>query len=180
MVCGAVGRQGVRVNVNKRYIVSLCIASSTLVGKPFRRGAPPRKTKGSAFCLAHAGKHRGAAKTMKLFQTAFWLSGVIYNLPSPASQPAAPESQLNDSQGLAAKAAGRFCPQPCEPCAKNIEALPERGDQVGHSSSRGAVMRSHDTLTRADRAVPWRGRALRNQPPATRSEVFLGNAGRKI
>jgi hypothetical protein len=179
MVCGAAGYQGVRVNVNKRYIASLCIASSTLVGKPFRRGAPPRK-KGSAFCFAHAGKHRGAAKTMKLFQTAFWLSVVIYNLPSPASQPAAPESQLNDSQGLAAKAAGRFCPQPCEPCAKNIEALPERGDQVGHSSSRGAVMRSHDTLTPADRAVPWRGRALRNQPPATRSEVFLGNAGRKI
>jgi len=172
MVCGAAGYQGAPVNVTKRYIVSLCIASSTLVGKPFRRD-------GSAFCLAHAGSI-GAAKTMKLFRTAFWLSVVIYNLPSPASQPAAPESHPNDSQGLAAKAAGRFCPQPRELCAKNIEALPERGDQVGHSSSRGAVMRSHDTLTPADRAVPWRGRALRNQPPATRSEVFLGNAGRKI
>jgi hypothetical protein len=177
VVCGDVGHQGVPVNVNERYIASLCIASSTLVGKPFRRGAPPRKTKGSAFCLAHAGSI-GAAKTMKLFRTAFWLSVVIYNLPSPASQPAAPESHPNDSQGLAAKAAGRFCPQPREPCAKNIEALPKRGDPVEHSPHE--VMPSHDTLTPADRAVPWHGRALRNQPPATRSEVFLGNAGRKI
>src|SRR5258708_5225473 len=46
----------------------------------------------------------GAARTMKLFRMAFWLGVVIYNLPSPASQPAAPESQLNGSQGLAAKA----------------------------------------------------------------------------
>jgi hypothetical protein len=170
MVCGAAGYRGAPVNVTKRYIVSLCIASSTLVGKPFRRD-------GSAFCLAHAGSI-GAAKTMKLFRTAFWLSVVIYNLPSPASQPAAPESHPNDSQGLAAKAAGRFCPQPREPCAKNIEALPKRGDPVEHSPHE--VMPSHDTLTPADRAVPWHGRALRNQPPATRSEVFLGNAGRKI
>jgi hypothetical protein len=46
----------------------------------------------------------GAAKTMKLFRMAFWLGVVIYNLPSPASQPAAPESQLNGSQGLTAGA----------------------------------------------------------------------------
>ena len=31
---------------------------------------------------------------MKLFRTAFWLGVVIYNLPSPDSQPAAPESPL--------------------------------------------------------------------------------------
>jgi hypothetical protein len=41
---------------------------------------------------------------MKLFRMAFWLGVVIYNLPSPASQPAAPESQLNGSQGLTAGA----------------------------------------------------------------------------
>jgi hypothetical protein len=46
----------------------------------------------------------GSAKTMKLFRMAFWLGVVIYNLPSPASQPAAPESQLNGSQGLTAGA----------------------------------------------------------------------------
>jgi hypothetical protein len=30
---------------------------------------------------------------MKLFRTAFWLGVVIYNLPSPASQPPSAESQ---------------------------------------------------------------------------------------
>ena len=46
---------------------------------------------------------------MKLVRLAFWLGVVIYNLPSPASQSAAPESR--ESQGLAAKAPGQSCPQ---------------------------------------------------------------------
>ena len=106
---------------------------------------------------------------MKLFRMAFWLGVVIYNLPSPASQPAAPVSQLNGTQGLAAKAASQLCPQPREPCARIVEPLPNRGEPGGHNSSRGAVKPSQDTLAPADRAVPWRGSALRKGPVAKRS-----------
>ena len=93
---------------------------------------------------------------MKLFRTAFWLGVVIYNLPSPDSRPAAPESLL-DSQGSPAH------------CAKNADTHPERGDSVAHSSSRNAVASSQDTLAPADRAVPWQGPASCNLPPATRT-----------
>ena len=48
------------------------------------------------FCLALADA--GAAETMKLFRTAFWLGVVIYNLPSPDSQPAAPEVTARQSR----------------------------------------------------------------------------------
>ena len=95
---------------------------------------------------------------MKLFRMAFWLGVVIYNLPSPASQSAAPESV--EVRGLAAKAAGQFCPQPLVACAKTVEALPKRGEPGGHNSSRDAVKPSQDTLAPADRAVPWRGSQL--------------------
>jgi hypothetical protein len=95
---------------------------------------------------AHSGTS-GAARTMKLFRTAFWLGVVIYNLPSPASMPAAFESKLNGSQGLAAKATSQFCPRPLEFCAKT----------GGRSSLRDTEMLSQDTLAPADRAVPWRG-----------------------
>jgi hypothetical protein len=98
---------------------------------------------------------------MKLFRMAFWLGVVIYNLPSPTSQSPALESQLNGSQGLAAKAASQFCPQPLEPCANVVEALPKRGEPAKHISSRDAVKLSQDTLAPADRAVPWRGSAQR-------------------
>ena len=67
-------------------------------------------------------KADGAARTMKLFRMAFWLGVVIYNLPSPASQPAAPESQLNGSQGLAIKAPGQSCPQRLVACIGRLSA----------------------------------------------------------
>jgi hypothetical protein len=95
---------------------------------------------------AHSGTS-GAARTMKLFRTAFWLGVVIYNLPSPASMPAAFESKLNGSQGLAAKATSQFCPRSLEFCAKT----------GGRSSLRDTEILSQDTLVPADRAVPWRG-----------------------
>jgi hypothetical protein len=99
---------------------------------------------------------------MKLFRMALCLGVVIYYLPSPASKPAAPESRLNGSQGLAAKAATQFCPLSREPCAKIVEG--------GHNSSRDARKPSQDTLAPADRAVPWRGSALRKGLVAKRSE----------
>src|SRR4051812_37035838 len=77
------------VNVNKRYIPSL-----------YQQTAPAR----DASDILLNGL-RGSRETMKLFRTAFWLGVVIYNLPSPASQPAAPASQVHDGQRLAAKAA---------------------------------------------------------------------------
>ena len=89
---------------------------------------------------------------MKLFRTAFWLGVVIYNLPSPDSQPAAPESQVG-SQGSPVH------------CAKNTDTHPKRGDPVAQSSSRKAATPSKDTLAPADRAVPWRGPASCNPPP---------------
>ena len=92
---------------------------------------------------------------MKFFRMAFWLGVVIYNLPSPISQ-----SQLSGNQGLAAKAASQFCPQPLEPCAKMVEALPKRDEPAKHNSSRDAVKLSQDTLAPADRAIPWRGSQL--------------------
>src|SRR5262245_49576488 len=120
----------------------------------------------------------GAAKTMKLFRTAFWLGVVIYNLPSTASQPPGPDSQ--PSQGLAAKPASQFCPRPRESCLKNDEARPNRGDRGGHSSSHDVAMPSRDTLTSTDRAEPWRGPNLRNPSPATRTARFSGISRRKL
>jgi hypothetical protein len=93
---------------------------------------------------------------MKLFRTAFWVGVVIYNLPSPNSQPAAPESELG-SQGSPAH------------CVKNADTHPKRGAPFAHSSSRNAVTPSQDTLATADRAVPWRGPASCNPSPATRT-----------
>jgi hypothetical protein len=96
---------------------------------------------------------------MKLFRMAFWLGVVICNLPSPASRPAAPESQLNRSQGLAAQAASQFCPQPLETCARIDAVLSKRGELRGPNFSRDAAKPCQDTLAPADREVPWRGRA---------------------
>ena len=93
---------------------------------------------------------------MKLFRTAFWLGVVIYNLPSPYSQPAAPKSPLG-SQGSPAH------------CAKKTDTHPKRGDPAAQSSSRKAATPSRDTLAPADRAVLWRGPAPCNLPPATRT-----------
>ena len=91
---------------------------------------------------------------MKIFRTAFWLGIVIYNLPSPASQPPAFEPQINGSRGLAAKSASELCPQSRESCSKNADAIPNAGDRGVHSSS---PVHSHDTLTPTDRAVLWAG-----------------------
>ena len=91
---------------------------------------------------------------MKLFRMAFWLGIVIFNLPNPAPRPAAPESKLG-GRGLAAKAASQLCSQPLK-----------RGERGGHNSSVDAVMPSQDTLTPADRAVPWCGSALHKEPVA--------------
>ena len=95
---------------------------------------------------------------MKLFRMAFWLGVVIYNLPSSASKSTGPESQ-HGSQGLSAKAASHFCLPPLDPCARAVEALTKRDEPDGQNSSRDAVKPSQDTLTPADRAVPWRGLA---------------------
>ena len=90
---------------------------------------------------------------MKLFRMAFWLGVVICNLPSPASRPAAPESQLNRSQGLAAQAASQFCPQPLETCARIDAVLSKRGELRGPNFSRDAAKPCQDTLAPADREV---------------------------
>ncbi len=108
---------------------------------------------------------------MKLFRMAFWLGIVIYNLPSPASKSTGPESH-NGSQGLAAKAASQFCPQPLEPCAKTVEALTQRGEPGGQYSSGDGVKPSQDTLAPEDRTVPWRGpdaKGLRGNDPSAGS-----------
>lgn len=107
---------------------------------------------------------------MKLVRLAFWLGVVIYNLPSPASQSAAPESR--ESQGLAAKAPGQSCPQRLVACAKTVETLPQRGEPSGHISSRDAVKPSQDTLAPADRAVPWRGPKLQSRARARHGVDF--------
>ena len=101
---------------------------------------------------------------MKLLKTAFWLGVVIYYLPSPAFQSSA---HVHGGQGLATKAASKFCTQPLALCTKTVEALPKRGEPGEGNSSRNAV--SQDTLTPADRAVPWRGSPLHMRPVAKRS-----------
>ena len=63
---------------------------------------------------------------MKLFRMVFWLGVVICNLPSPVSRHAAPESQLNSSQGPTANAANQVCPQALEPRASIVAA--KRGE----------------------------------------------------
>src|SRR4029077_2196360 len=47
---GAKRRRSADVNLNKTYIPSPGVPSSTFVGRPFRRAASPGKKKGSAFC----------------------------------------------------------------------------------------------------------------------------------
>jgi hypothetical protein len=94
---------------------------------------------------------------MKLFRMAFWLGGVIYNLPSPASGPTAP-SQPNGIKGLAVKAAHQ-CSQWLKPCDKYVEALPKPGEQGEHHLRHDALRPFQDTLGPADRAVPWRSPA---------------------
>jgi hypothetical protein len=108
---------------------------------------------------------------MKLFRMAFWLGVVIYNLPSSASMSTGPESQYG-RQGLAAKAASsQFCLPPLDPCARTVEGLTKRDEPGGQNSSRDAVKPSQDTLTPADRAVPWRGLAQHNPRPTPRPSV---------
>jgi hypothetical protein len=99
---------------------------------------------------------------MKILRTAFWLGVVIYNLPSPTSQSAAPASHLHGGQRMATKAANQPCSQPPALCAKTVEALPKGGEPGGRDSLRNAV--SQDTLAPADRAVAWRGRPVRIRP----------------
>ena len=95
---------------------------------------------------------------MKLLKTAFWLGVVIYNLPSPISQSAAPTTR---DQGSATKATSH-CSQRPALCTKTIEALSDHGEPGERNSSRDAI--SQDTLTPPDRVVPWRGRARRVRP----------------
>jgi len=141
---------GEAVNINKRYISSFFMRSSTLG----RSGGLGILASNILFCLALAD---AGAETMKLFRTAFWLGVVIYNLPSPYSQPAAPESPLG-SQGSPAH------------CAKKTDTHPKRGDPAAQSSSRkAATTPSKDTLAPADRAVPWRGPVACNLPLAKRT-----------
>ena len=66
---------------------------------------------------------------------AFWLGVVICNLPSPVSRHLAPESQLNSSQGLTAKAANKVCPQALEPRASIVAEFPKRGEPHGPTLS---------------------------------------------
>jgi hypothetical protein len=155
------------VNVNKGYIPSLRRLQYFGSQNRSGRGASPGKKDGSAFYRAHSCV--GATRTMKLLRTAFWLGVVIYNLPSPTSQSAAPASHLHGGQGLATKAASQFCPQPLALCTKTAEALPKRGEPGERDSSRDAIKFSQDTLTPADLVVPWRGLTLRTRPVAKRS-----------
>ena len=132
-------RQVTRLLTLTNGLFPVCVGSRILGGR-IRSG----KNNGSVFCRAHS--YVGAARTMKLLKTVFWLGVVIYYLPSPASQSGAPASV----QGSATKVASQFCTQPL--------ALCKRGEPGERNSSRNAV--SQDTLTSPDRAVPWRGSAL--------------------
>jgi hypothetical protein len=124
--------RGAVINVNNTFIANLGVASSILVGGLFQRAALP----GTENCQAHS-RMRGAARTLKLFRMAFWLGVVICNLPSPASRPAVPESQLSGSRGLEAKIV--------------------HGEPSKYNFSCSTQKLCQDTLLPADRLVPWRG-----------------------
>jgi hypothetical protein len=100
---------------------------------------------------------------MKLFRMAFWLGVVIYNLPSTVTTSNGPASH-NASQGSVAKAAPQSCLQPFESCAKTVEAPNKRGESGGQSYSRNPVKPPQDTLSPADRRVPWRAPAQSKGP----------------
>jgi hypothetical protein len=109
---------------------------------------------------------------MKLFRTAFWLGIVIYNLPNPASGPAAPEAKPNSTQRVAVKKANH-CPQALKSCAEYVEALPKPGEPGGLGLSREALRPSQDTLAPADRAVLWRRpAAVRSRDRARHDVIF--------
>ena len=125
-----------------------CVGTSILVGRTVLASLP-RKKDGLPSALSCMG-----TRTVKLLKTAFWLGVVIYNLPSPISQSAAPATH---DQGSATKATSH-CSQRPALCTKTNEALSKQGEHGERNSSRDAV--SQDTLTPADRVVPWRGWAL--------------------
>jgi hypothetical protein len=100
---------------------------------------------------------------------AFWLGLVIYYLPSPASQPAAPEAPLKGS--LAAKSPSADTRQVCRHIAyvESHPRLAKHGESRGDKSPRDAMEPCQDTLTPADLAAPWRGLAPRKASVAKRS-----------
>jgi hypothetical protein len=125
------------------------------------------------FCVLPSALVDGwAAGEMKLFRIAFWLGVVVYNLPSPGSGPAAPESKSNGSQGVAVKAATQ-CPERLKSCAKYVEVPPKPGEPGEHSLPHDALRTSQDTLLPADRAVPWhRPAILRSRDRAPHAGTF--------
>ena len=147
-------------------LLPVCVGASILVGRTVPASGVCWQER--RLCVLPSALLGGSREDpMKLLKTAFWLGVVIYYLPSPAFQSSAPASHVHGGQGLATKAASKFCTQPLALCTKTVEALPKRGEPGEGNSSRNAV--SQDTLTPADRAVPWHGSALHMRPVAKRS-----------
>jgi len=101
---------------------------------------------------------------VKLLKTAFWLGIVIYNLPSPPPQSAAPTPHLDGGHSVATNTAGQGCGQPPELCTKTVQAPSKHGEPRKREFWRRAL--SQDTLTPADRAVAWHGLDLRKRSAA--------------
>jgi len=145
-------------------LLPVCVGASILVGRTVPASSVSWQERRFRV-LPNALLGGSRENPMKLLKTAFWLGVVIYYLPSPAFQSSAPASHVHGGQGLAAKAASKFCTQSL--ARYTNEALPKRGEPNERDSSRDAL--SQDTLTPADRAVPWCGPALRMRPMAKRS-----------
>jgi hypothetical protein len=102
---------------------------------------------------------------MRLFvRTAFWLGLTIYYLPSPAEH-SAPGALPNGNQRLSVESSSaksrHFSPGAYNRIGKCHQTL-ARGAEEGRRASSNIVLRSQDTLTPSDLAIPWRGPAAFN------------------
>jgi hypothetical protein len=99
---------------------------------------------------------------MRLFvRTAFWIGVTIYYLPSPIEH-LAPRALPNGIERRSAEspsAESRHFPLEAYHRGGKCRQTLARGAEGGLRASSNIVLRSRDTLTPSDLAIPWRGPA---------------------
>jgi hypothetical protein len=99
---------------------------------------------------------------MRLFvRTAFWLSVTIYYLPSPTEHlvPRALPHRIERPSIESSSAESRHVSLGAYNRGGKCRQTLARGAEQGLRASNNILLRSQDTLTPSDLAIPWRGRA---------------------
>ena len=156
-----------RVNLNNYLLVSSPFAASVLETIVCRTLQHDRDNEGE---LTNGRRSSGqdhsdrSTKPMRfLFCLTFWLSVVVYNLPSLESGPAPSEPRKTtnirrSTDTSNANAHAKFCGQNWVACAHPAGVVTRLGDQpANRPSSKLAQMTTQNTLRFTDLAPPWRG-----------------------